>query len=121
NTLQAANGSVEIQDARERRMALAILRGFALAPIISPLSVTIAVILSALPQLTWTSMLPVTLPMAAFFFLLGWWLDWWQRPKHLASQLAPQKKAPPLTSLYRFTCLVDFINLSFFVLFLVIH
>jgi len=121
NTLQAANGSVEIQDARERRMALAILRGFALAPIISPLSVTIAVILSALPQLTWTSMLPVTLPMAAFFFLLGWWLDWWQRPKHLASQLAPQKKAPPLTPLYRFTGLAALITLSVFVVALVLQ
>src|SRR5699024_9311278 len=112
NTLQAANGSVEIQDARERRMALAILRGFALAPIISPLSVTIAVILSALPQLTWTSMVLVTLPMSAFVCLLRWSTDWSHRTKHLARLLASQKKPPPLTPPYRFTGLAALTTIS---------
>lgn len=114
NTLQSAQGNAAVQEARERRMALAILRGFALAPIISPLSVTLAVILAALPQLTWTSLLPATLPMAALFFFLGWAADWWQRPKHLAEQLSTLAEAPPLTPLYRFTGLVGLITLSVF-------
>lgn len=123
NTLQSANGSAAVQEARERRMALAILRGFALAPIISPLSVTLAIILSALPQLTWTGILPITLPMAVLFFFLGWAADWWQRPKHLAAQVSSSlpATAPPLTPLYRFSGLVGLITLSVFAVAVVLH
>lgn len=115
NTLKSANGNATIQATREQRMALATLRGFALAPLTSPLSVTLAVILSAFPQLSWGTILPVALPMAMLFFFLGWASDWWQRPKHLAALVAKQPP-PPLLPLYQFAGVALLIALSVFVI-----
>lgn len=114
NTLKSANGNTAIQATREQRMALATLRGFALAPLISPLSVTLAVILSAFPQLSWSAILPVALPTALLFFLLGWATDWWQRPKHLTAIVAKQPP-PSLLPLYQFSGVALLIALSVFI------
>ncbi|MEQ3723774.1 hypothetical protein [Alcanivorax sp.] len=113
NTLKAAGGHDDIQQARERRMMLSILRGFALAPLVSPLGVTMAVILANMPSLTWASLAPVALPTAGLFFLLGWWLDWQLRPKQLA-QRVPATQPPSLSPLIRFTLLALLITLSVF-------
>ena len=113
NTLKAAGGHEEIQAARERRMMLSILRGFALAPLVSPLGITMAVILANMPSLTWATLAPVALPTAGLFFLLGWWLDWQLRPGHLASRV-PHTAPPSLTPLWQFTLLALAITLSVF-------
>ncbi len=113
NTLKAAGGHSDIQLAREQRMMLSILRGFALAPLVSPLGVTMAVILANMPSLTWATLAPVALPTAALFFLLGWWLDWRLRPQHLASKV-PATRAPSLRPLWHFSLLALAITLSVF-------
>src|SRR5690625_2517784 len=53
NTLRAAGGSDDVLQARNRRMTLALLRGFALTPLVSPFSITLVVVLSSLPGLQW--------------------------------------------------------------------
>ncbi|MDX1803501.1 MAG: hypothetical protein R3292_05430 [Alcanivorax sp.] len=113
NSLKAAGGHRDIQLARERRMMLSILRGFALAPLVSPLGITMAVILANMPSLTWATLAPVALPTAALFFLLGWWLDWRLRPSQLASRV-PATAPPSLSPLWRFSLLALAITLSVF-------
>jgi hypothetical protein len=77
NSLKAAGGDRAIQAVRERRMIMAMLRGFSLAPLVSPLGVTLAVILSSMPQLSWSKLAPVAFPTAAIVFALGWASPCW--------------------------------------------
>lgn len=103
NTLRSAGGDEALRAARERRMILAMLRGFALTPLTSPLGIAVVVLLSSMPQLTWPMLLPLALPIAAVMMLTGWWLDWWQGPP-----LAPGSKRvrPSLRPLARFSLIV---------------
>lgn len=102
NSLKAAGGVKAIQSIRERRMMMAMLRGFSLAPLVSPLGITLAVILSSMPQLTWSTIAPVAFPTAGLVFFLGWALDWLLRPRHLT---APTASRPASGPLYRFILL----------------
>ncbi|RFA39352.1 hypothetical protein [Alkalilimnicola ehrlichii] len=90
NTLAAAGGHQAVWQARRRRMFVAMLRGFAMVPLISPLGISLAVILSALPQLTWFAIAPYAFATAALMFVLGWLLDRLAAPKHLKG-LAPER------------------------------
>lgn len=96
NSLKAAGGNVRIQKVRERRMILAILRGFALAPLVSPLGISLAVILSNMPQLQWSDIAPLAFPTAGVVFLLGWGLDWLMRPRNLKAPPQPPVSMAPL-------------------------
>ncbi len=113
NSLKAAGGHPAVQQARERRMVLALLRGFALVPLVSPLGITLAVILSNMPSLRWATIAPVAFPTGALFFALGWLVDWTQRPRALGS-LVPEIRPAPLTPLARFLLLAVAITLSVF-------
>lgn len=86
NTLAAANGNEEVRAARERRMALALLRGFSVTPLASPLSLSLAIMLTALPSLQWTIMLPLGMASGALILGLGCLHDWATAPRHLAGQ-----------------------------------
>ncbi len=57
--------------ASTRNMARAILRGFSLASMASPLSVSMAITVSLLPGLSVQGLIAITLPFALFFLLLG--------------------------------------------------
>lgn len=105
NTLQAAGGHAEVQRARTRRMLTAILRGFSLAPIISPLGIALAVILSNYPSLRWATLLPYTAAAAAILFLVGWAQDRIAAPRHLAA-LIPEAPGAPLWPLLRFVAVL---------------
>lgn len=71
---------------RRLRMAKAIHRGFAAVLAWSPLTVSLAVILTALPDLTWEALAPYLIPYVLAFLILGWTLD----------RLSPiRRKAPP--------------------------
>lgn len=111
NSLKAAGGNIQVQRVRERRMMLSLLRGFALAPLVSPLGVTMAVILSNMPSLRWSTLAPVAFPTAAIVFLVGWALDWGTRPRGLK---APLSRPASLTPLFRFTLLAGAITLAVF-------
>ena len=57
--------------ASTRNMGRAILRGFALSSMASPLSISIAITVSLLPGLSVQGLLAVSLPFAVFYLLLG--------------------------------------------------
>lgn len=113
NTLQAAGGHTSVQAARTRRMLNAILRGFSLAPIISPLGIALAVILANYPTLRWVTLLPYTAATAALLFLTGWVQDRIAAPRHLAA-LVPATQRAPLRPLLRFLAVLASIVLFTF-------
>ena len=109
NTLRAARGDETLRAARERRMILAMLRGFALTPLTSPLGIAVVVLLSNMPQLTWPMLLPLALPIAALVMLAGWWLDWWHGPP-----IPPgtQRVRPSVRPLFGFSMVVISITMT---------
>ncbi|WP_386077603.1 hypothetical protein ACFIOZ_11375 [Vreelandella sp. F11] len=104
NTLGAAQGRAWVREARQRRMMLALLRGFSLAPLISPMGIGVAVVLSSLPQVTWLELAPYILGAAALIFLAGWAVDFMTGPHPPASK-APLA-TPSLRPLGQFSVLL---------------
>jgi hypothetical protein len=88
NTLEAAGGDADIVAWRQRRMTVAVLRGFAAITFWSPLGVSFNLLLVSIPGLTWGQAAPIGLACAASFIGLGWVFDQFQRPKGL--------RAPPV-------------------------
>ena len=91
NTLDAAHGREWVQHTRRRRMLMALLRGFSLAPLISPLGIGVAVILASMPTVTWHELAPYAYGAAAVIFLSGWIVD------HLTGPHPPPRQSPPLS------------------------
>ncbi|MDX1369482.1 hypothetical protein [Pseudomonas sp.] len=88
NTLAAANGREWVRETRRRRMLMAVLRGFSLVPLISPLGIGMAVILASMPSMRWLDLAPYVYAAAGVIFLVGWLVD------HLTGPHAPQRKLP---------------------------
>lgn len=80
NSLQAAGGKLRVQDARRKRMSLALLRGFALLPLASPFSIALALMLANMPQLQWVPLMLMGGGAAILIFFIGWLLDYLQNP-----------------------------------------
>lgn len=106
NSLEAAGGNEQIRDIRERRMVLALLRGFSVTPLASPLSISLAVMLTALPSLHWSSMLPLGMATAALVLGLGWLQDTLQAPAHLRPLVPPMEPTRDLSALVGVAALV---------------
>lgn len=104
NTLAAAQGRTWVRQARQRRMMLALLRGFSLAPLISPMGIGVAVVLSNLPELRWLDLAPYVIGAALLIFLVGWGIDHLTGP-HPASR-QPPRPAPSLVPLAGFCLLL---------------
>ena len=104
NTLGAAQGRAWVREARQRRMMLALLRGFSLAPLISPMGIGVAVVLSNLPQVTWLALAPYILGAAVLIFLAGWAVDFLTGPHPPTNKT--QLKAPSLRPLIQFSALL---------------
>jgi hypothetical protein len=83
NTLEAAGGDPNIVAWRERRMTVALMRGFAAIAFWSPLGVSFNLLLVSVPGLTWGEAGPVGMICAVAFIGLGWIFDQFQRPKGL--------------------------------------
>lgn len=81
NTLAAANGQLTIQRTRQRRMSLAMLRGFAALPMTSPFSITLALLLTIIPGLRWQDILPIGFVTAVLLILIGWIQDFLHNPR----------------------------------------
>lgn len=92
--------------ARQRRMVSALLRGFAVTPLASPLSVTLAVLLSTMQGLYWYQVLPLGMVGAALLLALGWWLDRRLAPRHLAAVAPLTDGRLELVPVARFVALV---------------
>ncbi|UYF98437.1 hypothetical protein [Halomonas sp. GD1P12] len=103
NTLEAAQGRAWVREARQRRMMLALLRGFALAPLISPMGMGVAVVLSSIPQITWLELAPYVFFAAGLTFLVGWAVDYLTGPHPPADS---SRVAPSLLPLARFSALL---------------
>jgi hypothetical protein len=96
NTLSAAQGRAWVREARQRRMMLALLRGFSLAPLISPMGIGVAVVLSSLPQVTWPQLAPYILGAAALNFMAGWAVDYFTGPHPPANKTYVTPSLRPL-------------------------
>lgn len=94
NTLEAAQGRIWVREARQRRMMLGLLRGFSLAPLVSPMGIGVAVVLSSLPQITWLALAPYILGAAALIFLAGWAVDFLTGPQPAAGKLKSSSLSP---------------------------
>jgi len=68
---------------RRKRMLTATLRGFCGVPLWAPTSVTMLLVLSGIPNLTWEQYAPLGLVWTLLFILWGWVLDRfaYKRPK----------------------------------------
>lgn len=75
NTPEAAGGDPHIVAIRKQRMLSAILRGFAVMTVWSPLSVSFAVVQNAVHGIAWWQLLPLQGGLTALLLLLGWGLD----------------------------------------------
>ncbi len=91
NTLEAAGGDPVIVSWRERRMTVAVLRGFAAMAFWTPLGVSFNLLLVSVPGATWGQVGPYGILCAAGYMGLGWVFDQFQRPKGLRARLAPSK------------------------------
>lgn len=75
NTLAAAGGDQSIADIRKRRMMTALLQGFAMMCVWSPLSVSFAVMQAAVPGVDWLHLMPVQAVLTVLLLGVGWGLD----------------------------------------------
>ncbi|MCC5858999.1 MAG: hypothetical protein JJT90_12640 [Ectothiorhodospiraceae bacterium] len=107
NTLAAAGGNAAIQQIRNRRMFTAMIRGFSVIPLGSPLTITLALILSIVPGVRWWQVLPYGWATMLLILLLGWAWDRAVAPRHLAGQLpAARPPAGAAWDITRFLLLV---------------
>jgi len=93
NTLDAAGGDARIVAIRAQRMLSAMLRGFAVMTVWSPLSVSFAVTVAVVPGLAWQTLLPVQIVLSVLLLLLGLVLDRRAFPP-LAQPIAPAATGP---------------------------
>ncbi|MDO6459666.1 hypothetical protein Q4485_03070 [Granulosicoccaceae sp. 1_MG-2023] len=86
---------------RRRRMLTATLRGFCGVPLWAPTSVTMLLVLSAIPQMRWEEYAPLGLVWTLLFILWGAVLDWlaYPRPKTAAVTTGNLRQLIPLVCL----------------------
>jgi hypothetical protein len=77
----ASSEALRIANVRLRRMGQAIVRGFASTPLWSPMSVPIAMIMSAHPEQSWMAIARVGIAVAGVSLIFGWILDKIQNPR----------------------------------------
>ena len=81
NTLKSAGGDQRRLDIREKRMTLAVLRGFSAMPMWCPLSITMALLFSLAPQAHWSEYAPYGIGLTLIYLTLGWLFDTLQFPR----------------------------------------
>ena len=67
-----------------------------LAPLISPMGIGVAVVLSSLPQVTWPQLAPYILGAAALIFMAGWAVDYFTGPHPPANKTYVTPSLRPL-------------------------
>ncbi|GEO80369.1 hypothetical protein [Pararhodospirillum oryzae] len=75
---------------RRRRMAQAVHRGFVATLIWSPLTVSMAVIFSALPEIAWSACAPWLVGVAGLFLLIGWGVDRFSPVRRTTAPVPPE-------------------------------
>lgn len=74
-TRKATPAPPDVAAVQERRIATAIMRGFAAAMIWSPVGIALNILLPILPGLSWIDYLPYGLAATLAFCLVGWAFD----------------------------------------------
>ncbi len=69
------SSNVKARDIRLRRMTMAMLRSFGTIPMWSPITVTMAIVLSSLPEVSWIQIFPYGAMLALVFLGVGWLMD----------------------------------------------
>ncbi len=69
------SSNVKARDIRLRRMTLALLRSFGTIPMWSPITITMAVVLSSLPNVSWAQVFPYGATLAIVYLGIGWLMD----------------------------------------------
>nr|WP_255616853.1 hypothetical protein [Aurantimonas sp. VKM B-3413] len=80
--------NVEVREIRNRRMLLAIQRGFCASLLWSPLAFAIAISTSIIPGSSWSGVAGLAIFHAALMTFIGWALDTIYKPKLTASATA---------------------------------
>lgn len=75
NTLEAAAGDATVAAMRMRRMMTAVMQGYAIMTVWSPLSVSFTVTQGAVPGLAWWELLPLQIALSVIFLILSWLTD----------------------------------------------
>ncbi|MBX3528664.1 MAG: hypothetical protein KF904_20885 [Rhodoblastus sp.] len=81
NTLASAGGDQGRFELREKRMTLAVLRGFHSMAMWCPLSITMALLFSLTPGVHWAEYAPYGLMLTVVFLAFGWLFDFIQFPR----------------------------------------
>jgi hypothetical protein len=86
--------SPELQEAKLRRMSLAIIRGFGLISLWSPFGFATNVLLITLPGLSYLDFGPIGFGISFLFIAIGWLLDrvQYHKLRHLAPKMAPTSR-----------------------------
>lgn len=75
NTLAAAGGEKWVQELREKRMVVAIMRGFSCIALWSPLGVAMNLLIASTPGLAWAEVAPYGVAITIGMMALGWLFD----------------------------------------------
>ncbi|MEW6256139.1 MAG: hypothetical protein AB1592_09290 [Pseudomonadota bacterium] len=81
NTLDAAFGETRVVDLREKRMTLAVLRGFSSIAFWSPLGLALNLLLACMPEVAWADVAPYGFAAALAFMTLGLVFDLVENPR----------------------------------------
>lgn len=81
NTREAGFGDDRIVAMRERRMTLAVMRGFACIALWSPLGMAMNLLLASVPGLAWADIAPWGATTAVLYMALGYLFDRWENPR----------------------------------------
>jgi len=96
NTLEAAGGDPNVIRIRKQRMMSAVLQGFALMTVWSPLSVSFAVTQVAIPGLSWAMLVPLQMLLCALLLGLAWLVDHFTfRRYHRTDRIYPPQSWAP--------------------------
>lgn len=85
NTLESAGGDANRLELREKRMTLAVLRGFHSMAMWCPLSITMALLFSLTPDAHWRDYAPYGIGLTVVYLAFGWLFDFLQFPRGRAN------------------------------------
>ncbi|MBT4019471.1 MAG: hypothetical protein HOE62_16075 [Alphaproteobacteria bacterium] len=105
NTLASVGGDERIRLIRAKRSMLALLRGFTSSLLWSPMSISLAIVLQALPGARWPYVLSTGAVIALLQMSLGWFLDRLAYPRSAVTVAPPQSSESWMVFLYP-TCLL---------------
>jgi hypothetical protein len=96
NTLDAAGGDARVVAIRRERMNVALLQGFFIMLVWSPMAISIAFTLAMIPGLTWFDIAPPALAFTVVFLAMAWAIDRLKWPPNRRLSPAISRASPPV-------------------------